>query len=190
MCQGGVTCLPVYSCVRVEWHIYPCTVVSGWSDISTSVQLCQGGVTYLPVCCCVRELSLLVLYNTDFISSNVACSRWYSWEIAHLALNKAQSLTLAFWAWYQQALLTQKVMMYFTITWRQSSAISRSSVNFHTLGISKTTGSILSKFGWSSWNIVSNRVRVMVFNATFNNISVISWRKPEYHTTMTAPCVQ
>jgi hypothetical protein len=24
------------------------------------------------------------------------------------------------------------------------------------------------------------RVRVMVFNATFNNISVISWRKREY----------
>jgi len=27
---------------------------------------------------------------------------------------------------------------------------------------------------------VPNRVRVMVFDATFNNISVISWRKSEY----------
>jgi len=27
---------------------------------------------------------------------------------------------------------------------------------------------------------VPNRGRIMVFDATFNNISVISWRKPEY----------
>jgi len=36
--------------------------------------------------------------------------------------------------------------------------------------------SMLSSFVIYHFPVINNRVRVMMFNATFNNISVISWR--------------
>ena len=64
--------------------------MSEWGDMSISGLLCQWASTIK------IQLSLLILYKTDFIITSLKInlfSTWCSWKIAELALNNNHSLT-------------------------------------------------------------------------------------------------